>query len=120
MTNEKTSSIDGNEILKETSCSKSDEVKDKSLEVTTVNYKNGLHVFTILFGCGLAMSIMTLIHRQNSIKEPIYWFEIIFPAGFAISFSITVIIVDLSILMKRETVISNGLYLKIILACVLS
>lgn len=120
MTNEKIFSITGKEILKDISCIKNDDGKDEGSEVSTVNYRSGLHVFTILFGCGLAMSILTLIPRHNSIYEPIYWFEIIFPAGFGTIFSITSIVIDLSILMERETIISIGSYLKVILACLLS
>ena len=82
MATEKIFSIPGKEILKDKSCNKNDDGKDEESEVLTVNYRSGLHVFTILLGCGLAMSILTLISRHNSIKEPTYWFEIIFPAGF--------------------------------------
>ena len=120
MTAEKIFTITGKVILKEKSCSKNDDRKDEGSEVSTVNYKNGLHVFTILFGCGLAMSILTLIPRHHSIKEPMYWFEIIFPAGFGIAFAASAVIVDLSILMERETMISIGLYFKVIFACWLS
>ena len=120
MTNEKIFSITGKEILNDKSCSRNDDGKDECSEVSTVNYKNGLHVFTILFGCGLAMSIMTLIPRHNSIKEPIYWYEIMFPAGLAISLSTTSMMVDFSTLMEDETVISIGLYLKVIMANLLS
>ena len=65
-------------------------------------------------------SILTLIPRHNSIKEPIYWFEIIFPAGFATFLSITSMFLDLSILMEREIMISIELYLKLILAGLLT
>ena len=120
MANEKIFSITGKEILKDKPCCKNDDGKDEGSEVFTVNYRSGLHVFTMLLGCGLAMSILTLISRHNSIKEPIYWFEIIFSAGFATFLSITSMFVDLSILMERETMISIGLYLKVILAGLLT
>ena len=56
MSNEKIFSITGKEVLKEQSCSKKDDRKDEGPEVSTISYRSGLHVFTILFGCGLTMS----------------------------------------------------------------
>ena len=120
MTNEKIFSITGKEILKEKCCSKNDDGKAEVSEVSTVSYRNVLHVFTILLGCGLAMSILALIPRHNSIKEPFYWFEIIFPTGFGIIFSMNSFIVDLFILMERETLITIRSYLEVSLACLLS
>ena len=86
MATEKIFSITGKEIFKDKSCSKNDDRKDEASEVSTVNYKSRLHVFTILFGGGVAMSILTLIPRHDSIEESIYWFEIIFPARFGMMF----------------------------------
>jgi len=57
MTNEKIFTITGKEIFKEKSCSIKGDGKDIGSEVSTISYRNGLHVFTILFGCGLAMSV---------------------------------------------------------------
>ena len=120
MTTEKIFSITGKEILKENSRVKNDDAKDQGSQGSTIRYRSGLHIFTILFGCWLAMSMITLIPRHNSIKEPIYWYEIMFPAGLAISLSITSMMVDFSTLMEDETVISIGLYLKVIMAYLLS
>ena len=120
LTTEKIFTITVKEILKEKSCRKNDNGKDEGSEVSTISYRSGLHVFTILFGCGLAMSIETLIPRHNSIQEPIYWFEIIFPFGFGTIFSISSIMIDLSILMEKETMISIVLYLKVIVVYLLS
>ena len=63
---------------------------------------------------------MTLIPRHNSIVEPIYWFEIILPAGFGIICTTAVLVLEMSILMQRETMISIWLYLKAISAYFLS
>ena len=120
MTNEKIFTITCKKIHKEKSCCKNDDRKAEVSKDSTVSYRNGLHVITILFGCGLAMSILTLLPRHNSIKQPFYWFEIIFPAGFGIIFSLNSIIVDLFILMETETMIPIGLYLEVNLACILS
>ena len=120
MTEEQVFSITGKEILNDKFCSKNDDGKDEELGVSTVNYRSGLHVLTILFGCGLAMSILAIIPRHNSILEPIYWFEIIFPAGFGIIFSVASYLLDLFILMEEETMKSTGWCLKVILACLLS
>ena len=40
------------------------------------SYWNVLHILGILLGSALAISVLTLIPRHNSILEPIYWFEI--------------------------------------------
>ena len=66
MTNEKIFSITGKEIIKEKSFTENDDEKDEESEVSSISYRSGLHVFTILFGCGLAMSILTLIPRHWS------------------------------------------------------
>ena len=110
MATEKIFSITGKEIPKEKSWKNG---KAEGLEVAKISYINGLHVFTILIGCGLAMSILALIPRHNSVKDPTYWFEIILPAGFEIIFSATILVLDLSILMDRETLISPWMYLKV-------
>ena len=120
MATEKIFSITGQEIPKEKSCIKNEDGKADASEVAKISYINGLHVFTILINCGLAMSILALIPRHNSVENPTYWFEIILPAGFEIFFSATILILDLSILMDRETMISPWMYLKVISTYLLS
>ena len=56
MTTEKIFSITGKENSEETSCSKNDDGKTEASVVSNISYINGLHVITILVGCGLAMS----------------------------------------------------------------
>ena len=114
MATEKIFSITGKEIAKEKACCKNSDGNAEASDVSTINCKSGLHVFTILFGCGLSMSIMTLIPRHDSILEPEYWYEIIFPAGFWIIFTTTAMILDWFILMERDSPIPILSYLKVI------
>ena len=112
MTTEKIFSITGKEVSKIKAYCKSNGENAETSDVSNINYLNGLHVFTILFGCGLSMSILTLIPRHDSIQEPEYWYEIIFPAGFWIFFVTTVMILDWLMLIERDSMVPIWLYLK--------
>ena len=114
MTTEKIFSITGKGIPKIEAWCKNNEGNTEESDVSNINYKSGLHVFTILLGCGLSMSMMTLIPRHDSILEPVYWFEIIFPAGFWIIFVTSVMIQDWWILMERDSMVPIWSYLKVI------
>ena len=120
MTSEKIFSITGKEITKEKSCTKIDDATAERSDIAKISYIHGLHVFTILFGCGLAMSILTLIPRHNPIHEPDYWYEIIFPREFGVIIVTTSMILDMSILMERETKISTFSYFQVIIASCLA
>ena len=55
MTTEKIFSITGKEVSKIKAYCKSNGDNAEASDVSNINYKNGLHVFTILFGCGLSI-----------------------------------------------------------------
>ena len=76
MTSEKIFSITGKEIPKEKPCSKNNDTTAETSDISKISYRHGLHVFTILIGCGLAMSILALIPRHNSVENQTYWFEV--------------------------------------------
>ena len=114
MTTEKIFSITGKVIPKIEAWCKNNEGSAEASDVPKINYKSGLHVFTILFGCGLSMSMMTLIPRHDSILEPEYWIEIIFPAGFWIIFVTSVMIQDWWVLKERDSMVPIWSYLKVI------
>ena len=77
-----------------------------------INYWSGFHVFTVLCCCGLAMSILTLIPRHNSIHDQSYWFEI--STVTAISYLITtaVIVLDFVVLFQNTSVVTIRFFLK--------
>ena len=114
MATEKIFSITGKEIAKEKACCKNIDGNAEASDVSNINYKSGLHVFTILFGCGLSMSIMTLIPRHDSTLEPEYWYEIILPSEFWVIFVTTAMILDWYILMEKDSMVPIWSYLKVI------
>ena len=120
MNTEKIFSITGKEIAKRKSSIEKDDGKAEASDVANISYVSGLHVFTILIGCGLAMSMLTLIPRHNSIDDPTYWYEIIFPAGIGIIFYALNLILESSILMEREKMMSFWMHLKMISTYLLS
>ena len=67
MATEKIFSITGKEVPKQEPSQSSDEEIAETSFAPRFNYWNGLHVFSILGGCTLAMSALTLIPRHNSI-----------------------------------------------------
>ena len=84
------------------------------------SYKNGFHLLSILCSCGLALSIFTLIPRHNSILEPSYWYEIIFPAGFMLIFWTVALALDFFVLTEKDVLITIQLFFKNFLASLLT
>ena len=113
MATKKIFSITGKEVPKqELPQSYDDRIAGTSL-VSRVSYWNGLHVFSILFGCGLAMSALTLIPRHNSILDQTYWYEMIFPVAFARFMWAAVKVLDLDVLIGKDKLSLISLLLKI-------
>ena len=113
MASEKIFSITGKEIRKQkASQKKDDKIAEKSL-ISSIRYWNGFHVFSVLSGCGLAMSTLTLIPRHNSILHQEYWFEIILPIGFLRLIWAAAKVLDLNVLIENDKLRSIVLFLKI-------
>ena len=113
MTSKKIFSITGKEVPKQEPSQSYDEKIAETSLVSRLSYWNGLHVFNILGGCALAMSVLTLIPRHNSILDQTYWYEIIFPIGFAIFIWAAAKLLDLCVLIGKDKLISIGLFVKI-------
>ena len=120
MASEKVFSITGKEVPKEKEGERNDKEMAEATDSSNAKYINGLHVFTILFGCGLAMSILALIPRHNSIEESQYWFEIIFVLGFGSIIVTPAVILDLHILMGKDSIVTIWVYLKVVLVHILT
>ena len=58
------------------------------------------------------MSVPALIPRHNSIIQPTYWFEIIFVVGFAMVIETAETILNLAILLQKESIMSISLFIK--------
>ena len=122
-TSAKIFSITGTEISRDKSSNKNKSEKFRgSVVADTINdmrcvasYWNGLHIFSVLCACGLAMSILALIPRHNAILDPTFWFEINIPAGFGIILLQAEIFLDFSILIGKNSLISVRLVVKIFL-----
>ena len=69
-------------------------------------YWHGLHVLSILCCCSLAMSVVGLIPRHNSIHEQSYWFEIIFPAEFGTALLATLKLLDFFLWTKKKSLVT--------------
>ena len=106
-------SISGKEVTKEELPQSYDDRIAETALVSRVSYSNGLHVFSILFGCGLAMSASTLIPRHNSILDQTYWYEMIFPVGIARLLWAAAKVQDLNALIRKKKLKSISLLLKI-------
>ena len=115
MTAEKIFVITNMELSKEITSSKNKERKEQPPVFSTFNFSHGLHILSILGSSGVAISVLTLIPRHNSILESVYWFEILLPAGVGMISMATNCFLDLSILMRRKPLISIDLYLKIVM-----
>ena len=118
MTTEKIFSITGKEVSGETSLKKCNGKKSRSRDAGT--YWEGLHIFSTLCACGLAMSILTLIPRHNSILEPMYWFEMIIPAGFASILIQAEFFLELYVLIGKDCTITIKMFLKTLLVSFLT
>ena len=63
---------------------------------------------------------MALVPRHNSIEESKYWLEIIFVLGFGSIITTPAVILDLHILLGKDSIITIWVYLKVILALILT
>ena len=118
MTTKKIFSITGREVSGETSLKKSNGRKLRSKDDAA--YWEGIHIFSIFFACGLAMSILTLIPRHNSILEPEYWFETTIPMGFASILIQAEFFLELYVLIGKDSTITMKLYAKTLLVSFLA
>ena len=112
---EKVFVITGEEVSVENSNHTKTGVRVRSLLVLRNEYWNGLHVLGILCACNLAISILTLIPRHNSIIDQTYWFEIIIPAGFWIILWTAMMIQDLMIFSGMRSTTLFPFFLKLTL-----
>lgn len=119
MANEKLFVISGKDNSEEELSNRKNSVA-RALVNSKIGYKNGFHLLSILCSCGLALSIFTLIPRHNSILEPSYWYEIIFPAGFMIMFWTVALALDFFVLTEKDVLITAVLFFKNFLASLLT
>ena len=78
-----------------------------------ISYLHGLQVFGILFWCAIAVSVQTLIPRNNSIMQPTYWYEINIAAGMPLLIMAVITILECSILTENKSFISVQFSLKL-------
>ena len=118
MTTEKIFIIIGRETLniKAKKSKKNNCWRDRSSEASNNIYWNGLHVLTILFTCGLGMSIPTMIPRHNSILEQKYWYQILIPVGFGSIIWTAVMFLDLIVFTDMKYFKSIKFFVKTSLA----
>ena len=76
------------------------------------NYWSMLHVFSILCLSGLAMSILTLIPRHNSILDQSYWFEISIVAAPAYLIRTAITVLDYIVLFEKDSMITTRIFFK--------
>ena len=65
MTNEKIFTITCKKIHKEKSCCKNDDRKAEVSKDSTVSYRNGLHMITILFGVTSCLFTILSNHKEQ-------------------------------------------------------
>ena len=116
MINEKIYSISGTEVSEEMSSKRHDEEKSISSIVPEPSYWNGLHAVTIIATSCLAMSVLALIPRHDSILEQRYWFEINIPVGIGMIIKTSLAVLDIFILIEDKSLVSKMIFLKIFLA----
>ena len=81
-----------------------------------INYWSGFHVFTILFSCALALSILTMIPRHNSILDQSYWFEMnIVTVGSCFMWTAGIVL-DFIVLFGKSSLVTVRFFLKNYLA----
>ena len=85
-----------------------------------INYWSGFHVFTILFSCALALSILTMIPRHNSILDQSYWFEMnIVTVGSCFMWTAGIVL-DFIVLFGKSSLVTVRFFLKNYLASFLT
>ena len=89
-------------------------------DIANKGYWNWLHICSILCCCGLAMSMMTLIPRHNSILDPSYWFEVNITTSTAYFMMTAMIVLDFWILFGRKSFVYVRFFLKNYLATFLT
>ena len=112
--------VGGEEIPEKQSANKKDGRKTRKSGVYNSSYTGSLHVFTILCCCSLAMSMLTLIPRHNSILEPAYWFEVNIPSAMACFIEITMIVLDFIVIFEKNSLITIRFFLTTYLATYLT
>ena len=92
--------------------------ESRAIDFDDVNnsYWNWFHILSILCCCGLAMSMMTLMPRHNSILEPSYWFEVNITTSAAYFMMTAMIVLDFWILFGRKSFVYVRFFLKNYLA----
>ena len=78
-----------------------------------VSYWHGLHIFTILGACALALSIQTLIPRHNSIIYQNYWYEVNVPVTINLFLNEVNTILILFMFTQKQSLLSIWLFLKL-------
>ena len=112
--------IHGEEATKKQSSIKKNGKDARNSDNPTINYWSGLHVFSVLCCCGLAMSIITLIPRHDSMIDHTYWFEINILTA-TICFILTAFMVlDFIVLFEQRSWVTTRFFLKNYLATFLT
>ena len=120
MTNREIFVIDGEDNKKEQSSVRKDRRMAHKFGNSNSMYWNGLHVFTILCCCGLAMSILTLIPRHNPFHDQSYWFEFSFVAANTYFIGTVGIVLDFVVLFEMRSLVTIRFFLKNYLATFLT
>ena len=106
-------SITGMENARKNSSYGNHAIETTSSVIPCNNYWSGLHVFSILCASSLALSILILIPRHNSIIEQAYWYEVFFTGGLWSVIYIALVTLDLKILSEMGSSTSINLFLKV-------
>ena len=122
MTTEKIFYISGREISKDNSkrFKEKNAQRVSSFDASNNIYWYGLHVFSILCACGLAISIPTIIPRHNSILEQAYWYELIIPGGVGSIILAAGTMLDLLIFSSMDSLKSIYFFFKVSMVSLLT
>lgn len=108
--------VSGEESSKEESSTRRNGNRARIAGVTNIKFMGGLHVLSILCCCGLAMSVLTLIPRHNSILDQSYWFEINIVMAMKYFIATAVVVLDIIVLFEKNSWVPTRFFLKNFLA----
>ena len=112
MSSEKIFIVNGEEISENQSQVRNNWIIAEKSGDLTISYWSGLHVFSILCCSGLAMSIMTLIPRHDSMADQSYWFEINILTATVYFIMTARMVVDFIVLFEKSSLITIRFFLK--------
>ena len=88
--------------------------------ISKISFRSGLLIFSILCCCGIAMSILTLIPRHNSILYQKYWYEISIPASMANFTMVVVTFLHFIVLVEKDSLVTIGFFFKTFIGALLT